>query len=217
MTLQNEKPHLFDFWRSSASYRVRIALHSAGLDFTTTHVSIPAGEHSSEEHLARNPQGFLPVLDIDGLRLTQSLSIIQYLDETRGAGFLPDDAPGRARVRALSHVIAMETHPVCNPYLVNQVLELAGGDNEMRVNWMKTFIRRGLSAFEKLLDHPETGTFCHGDKPSLADICLVPQVYNADRWGADLSDMPRLRAISNPCEQMEPFVMAHPDKFEPKG
>jgi len=209
------KPHLFDFWRSSASYRVRIAMHSLGLEFTTTPVSIPAGEHGSREHLARNPQGFLPVLDIDGLRLTQSVSIIQYLDETRQGGFLPENAAGRARVRALSHVIAMETHPVCNPYLVNHVLELAGGDNDMRIEWMKTFIRRGLSAFEALLDHDATGDFCHGDTPGLADFCLVPQVYNANRWGADISDMPRLAAISQRCEALPAFAAAHPDHYNP--
>lgn len=209
------KPHLFDFWRSSASYRVRIALHSLGLEFNTTHVSIPAGEHGSPEHVARNPQGFLPVLDIDGLRLTQSVSIIQYLDETRQGGFLPEDAAGRARVRALSHVIAMETHPVCNPYLVNHVLELAGGDNDMRVEWMKTFIRKGLGAFEKLLDHDATGEFCHGNTPGLADFCLVPQVYNANRWGADISDMPRLNEISKRCEALAAFAAGHPDLYNP--
>lgn len=211
------KPHLFDFWRSSASYRVRIALHSLDLDFTTTHVSIPAGEHSDKEHLERNPQGFLPVLDIDGLRLTQSLAIIEYLNETRGADFLPGDAAGRARVRALSHVIAMETHPVCNPFLVNHVVKLAEGDDAMRVEWMKTFIRKGLSAFEKLLDHTATGDFCHGDKPGLADICLVPQVYNANRWGADISDMPKLLAISARCEALPAFAAAHPDKYKPNA
>ena len=209
------KPHLFDFWRSSASYRVRIALHSLGLEFDTTHVSIPAGEHSSAEHLARNPQGFLPVLDIDGFRLTQSLAMIEYLDETRKAGFLPQDAAGKARVRALSHVIAMETHPVCNPFLVNHVLKLAGGDDAMRVEWMKTFIRKGLGAFEKLLDSPQTGAYCHGETPGIADFCLVPQVYNADRWGADISDMPLLRAISQRCEKLEAFALAHPDHYNP--
>ena len=210
-------PHLFDFWRSSASYRVRIGLHNLALAFTTTHVSIPSGEHASAEHLARNPQGFLPVLDIDGLRLTQSLAILEYLNETRNGGFLPADASGRARVRALCHVIAMETHPVCNPYLVNHVLKLANGDDAMRVEWMKTFIRKGLSAFEKLLEHPATGTYCHGDQPGLADFCLVPQVYNADRWGADISDMPILREIASRCEALEAFAAAHPDRYQPAG
>ncbi len=210
-------PHLFDFWRSSASYRVRIGLHSLGLAFTTTPVSIPAGDHSSAEHLARNPQGFLPVLDIDGLRLTQSLAILEYLHETRNGGFLPADAGGRARVRALCHVIAMETHPVCNPYLVNLVLKLANGNDAMRVEWMKTFIRKGLSAFEKLLDHAATGKYCHGDQPGLADFCLVPQVYNADRWGADISDMPKLREIASRCEALEAFAAAHPDRYQPAG
>ncbi len=209
------KAHLFDFWRSSASYRVRIALHQLGEAFTTTHVSIPAGEHLSEDHLARNPQGSLPVLDIDGLRMTQSLAMIEYLNESRSAEFLPPDPAGKARVRALAYVIAMETHPVCNPYLVNHVLKLAGGDNTMRVEWMKTFIRKGLTAFEKLLDHPQTSTFCHGEKPGLADFCLVPQVYNAERWGAEISDLPRINAITQRCERLEAFAQAHPDRYNP--
>lgn len=213
--MSETRPHLFDFWRSSASYRVRIALHLLGLDFTTTHVSIPAGEHSADEHLKRNPQGFLPVLDIDGLRLTQSLAIVEYLNETRNGSLLPADAAGKARIRALSHVIAMETHPVCNPYLVNHVLKLANGDDPMRIEWMRTFIRKGLSAFEKLLVHSDTGNFCHGEKPGLADICLVPQVYNANRWGADISDMPRLSAISSRCEALPAFAAAHPDRYQP--
>jgi maleylacetoacetate isomerase len=211
------KPHLFDFWRSSASYRVRIALHLIGLEFDTTAVDIPSAEHSTPEHLARNPQGFLPVLDIDGLRLTQSLAILEYLDETRAGNFLPQNAAGRARVRALSYVIAMETHPVCNPFLVNHVLKLAGGDNDMRVAWMKTFIHKGLSAFEKLLDHPDSSEFCHGDRPGLADICLVPQVYNANRWGADISDMKRILKINANCLKIPAFEAAHPDRYEPKS
>ncbi len=212
----SQQPHLFDFWRSSASYRVRIALHSLDFDFTTTHVSIPTGEHSSPDHLERNPQGFLPVLDIDGLRLTQSLAIVEYLHEVYDGDFLPSDAAGKARVRALSHVIAMETHPVCNPYLVNHVLKLADGDDAMRVEWMKTFIRKGLSAFEKLLEHKSTGDYCHGDKPGLADVCLVPQVYNANRWGADISDMPKLLKIADRCEALPAFAAAHPDRYQPK-
>ena len=113
----------------------------------------------------------------------------------------------------------METHPVCNPSVVGQVVGRAGAEGEtanaMRVDWMKHFIVKGLTAFEALLDHANTGEFCHGDTPGLGDICLVPQVYNADRWGADISDLKKLRAICERCEALPAFAAAHPDQFNP--
>lgn len=208
---------LYDYWRSSASYRVRIALNLCGIKFKSISIDLLKGEHGSDEHLARNPQGFVPVLEIDGIQLTQSTAIIEYLDETRDAGFLPKDAKARAHVRALANVIAMETHPICNPSVVAQMIkrtDAEGGEaNALRVDWMQHFIRKGLGAFEKLLVAEATGDFCHGDKPSLADLCLVPQVYNADRWGADISDMPKLRGISQRCEALDSFAAAHPDQY----
>jgi maleylacetoacetate isomerase len=208
---------LFDYWRSSASYRVRIALHTIGLPFETVSVDLLAGEQSAPEHLARNPQGLVPVLEIDGLRLTQSTSIIEYLDETRGVGFLPTEPAARARVRALANAIAMETHPVCNPKVVGHVLEIANGDDAMRSAWMKHFIFKGLSAFEALLDNAATGQFCHGNQPGLADLCLVPQVYNARRWAADISTLTRVNEIAARCEHLEAFIRAHPDIARPAG
>jgi len=212
---------LFDYWRSSASYRVRIALNLCGIDFESVNIDLVNGDQSSTDHMARNPQGFVPVLEIDGLRLTQSLAIIEYLQETRGYPFLPDEAADRARVRSLAYAIAMDIHPVCNTSVVAQVLQTAGasGDvgNAMRSGWMKHFIRKGLLAVESLLANPATGEFCHGDTPGLADLCLVPQVYNADRWGADISDMSILREISNRCEALPAFADAHPDRFNPEA
>ena len=202
---------LYDYWRSSASYRLRIALNMLAETFRTVPVNMLTDDHKSEEHLARNPQGLLPVLEIDGNTFTQSLAIIEYLDETRGGAFLPGDSIGRQRVRALSYAIAMEIHPVCNSYVGAHVVELTGGGEEARVAWMQKFIGRGLAAFEELLKSPSTGKFCHGDRPTMADICLVPQVYNARRWGADLSACPRLVEIAERCLELKPFVMAHPD------
>ena len=211
---------LYDYWRSSASYRLRIALHLCGIEFENVSVDLLKGEHGSPEHIERNPQGFVPVLEIDGLRLTQSLAIIEYIHETRPARLLPAESVARARVRALAHVIAMETHPVCNPSVVARVLQQAdvSGDdaNAMRVDWMKHFIRKGLQAFERLLDDAATGEFCDGDTPGLADLCLVPQVYNAHRWGTDISDLSRVRKISKRCEALDDFAAAHPDQYEPK-
>lgn len=206
---------LYDYWRSSASYRVRIALETLGLPYKAVAVDLLKREHTAPAHLARNPQGFVPVLEIDGLCLTQSTAIIEYLDETRGAGFLPTDSAGRARVRALANVIAMETHPVCNPHVVAHVLELAKGDDKMRNDWMKHFITKGLSAFEALLDNPATGRFCHGDEPGLADFCLVPQVYNAIRWGAGISGLHRVNEITAHCRDIAAFIRAHPDTVNP--
>ncbi len=206
---------LYDYWRSSASYRVRIALNLLGIEYEARSVNLLEREHKSAEHLARNPQGLVPALDIDGQVLTQSLSIIEYLDETREADLLPKDALGRQRVRALAAAIAMEIHPVCNLSVVAHVMELTGGGDAVRSEWMQRYISRGLAGFEAMLNHPATGTFCHGDRPGLADICLVPQLYNADRWGADYSGCPKLTAIAERCAELKPFADAHPDAVNP--
>ncbi len=210
-------PLLYDYWRSSASYRVRIALALKGMAFERCSVDLLKNEQKAVTHLARNPQGLVPALAIDGLLLTQSLAIIDYLDETRPEPpLLPQDAAGRARVRALAHAIAMEIHPICNPSVVARVLELAGGEQEMRQAWMQEHIARGLDAVERLLQRPETGAFCHGDAPGLADCCLVPQLYNARRWGLEVETWPRITEIDANCADLPAFQSAHPDRFNPE-
>ena len=206
---------LYDYWRSSASYRVRIALNMLGIEYEARSVNLLEKEHKSGEHLARNPQGLVPALEIDGQLLTQSLAIIEYLDETREADLLPNDALGRQRVRALAAAIAMEIHPVCNLSVVAHVMELTGGGDAVRSEWMQRYISRGLAAFEAMLDSPDTGQFCHGDSPGLADICLVPQIYNADRWGAGYSACPKLTAIAERCADLKSFADAYPDAVKP--
>lgn len=204
---------LYDYWRSSASYRVRIALNSLGESYRSVPVDLLAKAHKAPDHLVRNPQGLVPVLEIDGERFTQSLAIIEYLAETRAtSGFLPDDAIGRQRVRSLSYAIAMDIHPVCNLSVVSHVMANAEDSEAARRNWMRKFIGEGLAAFERLLDHSATGRFCHGDMPTMADFCLVPQVYNARRWDVDLSACPRLVAIDQNCAEIEAFARAHPDR-----
>lgn len=207
---------LYDYWRSSASYRVRIALNLKGVAYRTVPVDLLAGEQRSAAHLARHPQGLVPLLEIDGRRLPQSLPIMEYLEETRPApAFLPADPVGRARVRALACAIAMEIHPVCNSSVVAHVEQLVGGGEATKIAWMQRYIGAGLAAFESLLAEselgPASGRFCHGDQPGLADCCLLPQLYNARRWGVELDGLTRIAAVEAACAEIDAFARAHPD------
>lgn len=208
---------LFDYWRSSASYRVRIALNMLAIPYRSVAIDLLAGQHKQPEHLARNPQGLVPALQIDGRMLTQSLAIIEYLSETRpGSGLLPSAPLERHHVRALSDAIAMDIHPVCNLGVVFHVMQQSSDPDAARAAWMRKFIGEGLEAFERMLDSPDTGTFCHGDRPTMADLCLVPQIYNARRWNVDLSTCPRVVAIADRCAALPAFAAAHPDQIAPK-
>ncbi|PDT81904.1 maleylacetoacetate isomerase [Sinorhizobium sp. BJ1] len=206
---------LYDYWRSSASYRVRIALNLLGRPHSSVSVNLLDHSHRSEAHLQRNPQGLVPVLDVDGVMLTQSLAIIEYLAETQRSKLLPADPLGRHRVRALSHAIAMDIHPICNMGVAAHVMKITGAGEEARGAWMRKFIGEGLHAFERMLDHPLTAAYCHGDGPTMADVCLVPQVYNAERWGVELASMPRVSAIAERCRALPAFAAAHPDAVKP--
>lgn len=208
---------LFDYWRSSASYRVRIALNLLAIPYGTVSVDLLSGEHKQADHLARNPQGLVPALQIDGHMLTQSLAIVEYLAETRpDTGLLPAAPLGRQRVRALSYAIAMDIHPTCNLGVVFHVMQQSSDPDAARSAWMRKFIGEGLQAFERLLDNPATGDVCHGNTPSMADLCLVPQIYNARRWNVDLTTCPRTVAIADRCAALPAFVAAHPDRAAPQ-
>jgi maleylacetoacetate isomerase len=195
---------------------VRIALEHLGLGWRSVQVDLEAGENLGAEHLARHPQGLVPCLQIDGQILTQSLSIIEYLDETRAGGLLPRDAQGRARVRALAHLIAMEVQPVCNIAVARHAQAASNGVIGIE-DWMQAHFPRGLAAFEEMLGSPATGLFCHGNRPGLADICLVPALYNARRWNVDLEPYPRIRNIEGRLEAVPSFRTTHPEAQKPKG
>lgn len=207
---------LYDYWRSSASHRVRIALALKGIAYQTIGVNLLDRSQKSAGHLERNPQGLVPALEIDGFLLTQSLAIIQYLDETRpGPGLIPGNPADRARVHQLSHVIAMDIHPVCNLTVATHAAAISGGGDPAKKEWMHHFIAPGLEALEAMLDHPSTGRFCHGDEPGMADCCLVPQLYNARRWDVPLDHLPIISAIEAACEDHALIAQAHPDKVGP--
>lgn len=204
---------LYDYWRSSASYRVRIALNLLGLAYDAVPVNLVEGAQRSPANMARNPQGLVPTLEIDGLTLTQSLAIIEYLHETHG-GLLPDDAAGRARVRAISYAVAMEIAPVCNLSVRTHVAQLTSGAYGAD-DWQRHYIGAGLAAVERMLDTPQTGAFCHGDAVTMADICLVPQVYNAARVGLDVASWPTIAKVMARLETLPAVQAAHPDKVKP--
>ncbi|WP_299881119.1 maleylacetoacetate isomerase [uncultured Sulfitobacter sp.] len=198
---------LWDYPKSSASYRVRIALNLAGLDYRIETVDLLGKAHKSPEHLARNPQGLVPVLDIDGHRLTQSLAMLEYLDTTRDLGLLPSAPADRARVQALAYAIAVDLHPVCN---LSVMVHATGGQEPARTQWMQHFIRPGLEAFESLLGGFDQSPFAASMTPGLADLCLIPQLYNANRWGVDYADLPRINAIETACAALPAFKEAYP-------
>lgn len=204
---------LHDYWRSSAAYRLRIAFNLLGLPYDSRPVDLLAGDQRGADNLARNPQGLVPTVEMDGLTLTQSLAVLEYLNETREAGFLPADAAGRARVRALAYAVAMDIHPVCNLRVARHAVGL-GGAATME-GWMQHFIRLGLEGLEGMLMQDAPRQVCHGDRIGLADICLMPQLYNADRWGVALDRFPRIAAIGAHLATIPAFAAAHPDRCKP--
>jgi len=207
---------LYSYFRSSAAYRVRIALNlkSLSYEYLGVHLLRNGGEQLAEAYRDVNPTALVPTL-IDGdVALGQSMAIIEYLDETHPEpALLPADAVGRARVRAIAQTIACDTHPLNNLRVLKYLKrELKIGDDD-RNAWYRHWVDLGLGAVETLLANSSaTGKFCHGDTPGLADLCLVPQVYNARRLECDLSAMPNVVRIDAACRELQAFDLAAPDK-----
>jgi maleylpyruvate isomerase len=205
---------LYGYALSSASYRVRIALALKKLPYESVVKNLRAGEHRQAEYLNINLQGFVPALGLDdGAVLGQSMAIIEYLDEIHPQPPLLPRAPiARARVRALSQAIACDIHPLNNLRVLRYLEEQLGQDKNTRDTWYRHWVRVGFDALERWLARDtDTGRFCHGDSPTLADICLVPQVFNARRFSVDLNPYPRILAIDAACREMQAFQAASPD------
>lgn len=205
---------LYDYCRSSTAYRVRIALNLKGFDYQQVPVNLVSGEHREAAHLARNPQGLVPVLDDNDQLITQSMAICEYLDEAYPDTdqLMPNDVAGRARVRALSQIIGCDIHPVDNLRVLKRLVGELGASEEQKLEWYRHWIYQGFDALEqRLANDADTSVFCHGDTPSLADVCLVPQVFNANRFNTDLSSYPSIRRINDACLELEAFAKAHPD------
>ena len=206
---------LHTYFRSSASYRVRIALELKRLAYEAAHVHLlrGGGEQHSAKFAALNPAELVPVLVDGDVTLTQSLPIIEYIDELHPQpALLPDDAPGRARVRAVAQTIACEIHPLNNLRVLQHLEATLGADSAAKNAWYAHWVEVGFTVVEALLaESVYTGQYCHGDTPTLADCCLVPQIYNAERFKVSLSPFPTIRRIGATCLQLDAFQRAAPE------
>jgi len=203
---------LYGYFRSSASYRVRIALNMKGLDYEQVSVHLAKGKQYDREFSAISPQNLVPVLEHDGQLLYQSLAIIDYLEEkVPEPRFLPKDSRGRNRVRSLALISACEIHPLNNTRVLAYLTDKLKVTDEQKNAWYRHWITVGFTALEKrLATEKETGKFCHGDAPGFADITLVPQVANANRFKVDLTPFPTIWRINDECLKLDPFSKAMP-------
>ena len=203
---------LYNYFRSSASFRVRIALALKGLPYTYVPVHLAKGEHKQAAYAEVAVEGLVPLLELDdGTRLSQSMAIIEYLDEVHPEpALVPRDALGRARVRALAQSIACEIHPINNLRVLKYLSKELKVDEEAKNTWYRHWVRTGLEAFERQLAPLPDARFCHGNSPTLADCCLVPQIFNAQRFNTPLDGLPRTMAAFDACMALPAFVQAQP-------
>jgi maleylacetoacetate isomerase len=204
---------LYSYFRSSAAFRVRIALNLKQLDYETIAIHLRRNDQSKPDYRGVNPQGLVPALEDGGQTLTQSLAIIEYLDEIHPQPpLLPKGPADRARVRALADVVACDIHPINNLRVLRYLTHQLGHDGAAIGKWYNHWIAAGFQALEPLVAQDRrTGSCCHGDSPGLADIALVPQIVNAERYQLDLTPYPTLTRIYENCMRLEPFIAAHPN------
>jgi maleylpyruvate isomerase len=206
---------LYSYFRSSAAFRVRIALNLKGLEYDTVPVNLIQSEQRDEHYLELSPQGLVPSLELDdGTTLVQSLAICEYLDEQYAdPPLLPVDPASRARVRALAQVVACDIHPLNNLRVLKYLTDHLHDAEENKLEWYRHWVHVGFQALERMLaTSPETGEFCHGDQPTLADVFLLPQVFNARRYDCDLSAYPSITRIASNCEALPAFAEAAPER-----
>ena len=205
---------LYGYFRSSAAFRVRIALNLKKLDYETAAIHLRRNDQTKPDYLAVNPQGLVPALEDGGRTLIQSLAIIEYLDETYpDPPLLPQQPVDRARARALAEIVACDIHPINNLRVLRYLTHSLGQDEAAIATWYNHWIDAGFQALERLLvGDGRTGAFCHGYAPGLADITLVPQVVNAERYRLDLAPYPTIARIYQSCVALEAFAAAHPDR-----
>ncbi len=204
---------LYTYFRSSAAFRVRIALNLKGLEYDAAFVHLAKGEHRQAPYAAVNPQALLPTLELDdGKRLTQSLAIIEWLEEKHPTPrLLPTDAFARARVRSLAYLVACEIHPLNNLRVLQHLKRALGQSQEQIDTWYRHWIADGLAKLEAELAGG-SGRFCYGDAPTMADCCLVPQIFNAKRYTSDLAPYPTTMRVFENCMKLEAFDRAQPSK-----
>lgn len=202
---------LYDYFRSSACYRVRIALNLKGVAYEAVDISLVDDAQKRADYVAMNPQGFVPMLEIDGHRLTQSLAIMDYLDASYPEPpFVPSDPAARANTLAQALVIACDIHPLNNLRVLRYLGRELAAEEPARDDWYRHWVREGLEALEKLAEG--AGRFLGGDRPNMADICLVPQMFNARRFATPLENCPNLVRIDAECQLIEAVAKAHPEQ-----
>jgi len=206
---------LYTYWRSTAAYRVRIALNIKTMQYeqVPVHLTKDGGEQHQGQYRAKNPQGLVPTLMDGGKLITQSLAIVEYLEEKQASpSLLPNEPSARARVRSLAQLIACEVHPLNNLRVLQYLSNEVGVSDSQKTAWYHHWLAEGLGAMEmRLANESDTGQFCHGDEPGLADLCLVPQLYNARRFDFPLDDFPTLVEIDARCRDLDAFRAAAPE------
>jgi maleylacetoacetate isomerase len=204
---------LYDYWRSSAAYRVRIVLNLKHIPYESVPVNLLAAEQAGPENRARNPQGLVPTLEVDGAMLTQSLAIIDYLDATYPD---PPMLPRAPAAQAQALVLAADVHPIGNLRVLKRLERQFGADQPAKEEWMRHWVAAGLDALETMAGKATgEGPFLGGVAPGLADVCLVPQLYNARRFAMDVSAWPKLAAVDAACAEVAAIAAAHPDRVRP--